>query len=128
VAIDRSWLWISWLITGIGTSIVAGGLALEWGSLRHVLYAERAEGSSAGTENELKAFHSKTLIRPHDTLSLPDRQRADRSRTSTEPNLTDAVLLSEKNMTALRAPAAKPEVIDFSSNICLPFLRSNFLR
>ena len=43
---------------------MAGGLALGWDSLRHVLYAERAEraeGSSAGTENKLEAFHSKTL-------------------------------------------------------------------
>ena len=61
MAIDRRWRWIGWLILGIGTSIVAGGLALGWGSLRHVLYAERAEGSSAGTENKLEAFHSKTL-------------------------------------------------------------------
>ena len=61
MAVDRRWRWIGWLILGIGTSIVAGGLALGWGSLRHVLYAERAEGSSAGTENKLEAFHSKTL-------------------------------------------------------------------
>jgi hypothetical protein len=44
MAIDRSWRWISWVILGIGGLILGGGLALGWGSLRHVLYAERAEG------------------------------------------------------------------------------------
>lgn len=44
MAIDRSWRWISWLILGIGGLILAGGLALGWGSLRHVLWAERADG------------------------------------------------------------------------------------
>jgi hypothetical protein len=44
VVVDRSWRWIAWLILGIGTLILAGGLALGWGSLRHVLYAERADG------------------------------------------------------------------------------------
>ena len=44
MAIDRSWRRISWVILGIGGLILAGGLALGWGSLRHVLYAERAEG------------------------------------------------------------------------------------
>jgi hypothetical protein len=44
VAIDRSWRWISRVILGIGGLILAGGLALGWVGLRHVLYAERAEG------------------------------------------------------------------------------------
>jgi Protein of unknown function (DUF3592) len=44
VAVDRSWRWIAWLITGIGMLILLGGLALGWGSLRHVLYAMRADG------------------------------------------------------------------------------------
>jgi hypothetical protein len=44
VAIDRSWRWISWLILGIGGLFLAGALALGWGSLRHVLCAERADG------------------------------------------------------------------------------------
>jgi Protein of unknown function (DUF3592) len=44
MAIDRSWRRISWVILGIGGLILAGGLALGWGSLRHVLYAERADG------------------------------------------------------------------------------------
>lgn len=44
MAFDRSWRRISWLILGIGGLILAGGLALGWGSLRHVLYADRAEG------------------------------------------------------------------------------------
>jgi len=43
MAIDRSWRWISWVILGIGGLILAGGLALGWGSLRHVLWAERAD-------------------------------------------------------------------------------------
>ncbi|HYD05377.1 MAG TPA: DUF3592 domain-containing protein [Reyranella sp.] len=41
---DKSWRWISWLILGIGGLIVAGGLALGYGSLRLVLYGERAPG------------------------------------------------------------------------------------
>jgi hypothetical protein len=44
MAIDRSWRRISWVILGIGGLILAGGLALGWGSLRHVLHAERADG------------------------------------------------------------------------------------
>jgi Protein of unknown function (DUF3592) len=44
MAVDRSWRWIAWLVLGIGALILAGGLALGWGSLRHVLYAERADG------------------------------------------------------------------------------------
>ena len=44
MAIDRSWRRISWVILGIGGLILAGGLALGWGSLQHVLYAERADG------------------------------------------------------------------------------------
>ena len=44
MAIDRSWRRISWVILGIGGLFLAGGLALGWGSLRHVLYAERADG------------------------------------------------------------------------------------
>jgi hypothetical protein len=41
---DSSWRKIAWLILGIGGLIVAGGVALGWGSLRHVLYGERADG------------------------------------------------------------------------------------
>jgi hypothetical protein len=44
VAADRDWRWIAWLILGIGGLILAGGLALGLGSLRHVLYGERADG------------------------------------------------------------------------------------
>ena len=44
MVLDKSWRRISWLILGIGGLILAGGLALGWGSLRHVLYAERADG------------------------------------------------------------------------------------
>jgi hypothetical protein len=44
VAVDRSWRWIAWLITGIGMLILVGGLALGWGSLRHVLHGQRAQG------------------------------------------------------------------------------------
>jgi len=40
----NSWRKPAWLILGIGGLIVAGGLALGWGSLRHVLYSERADG------------------------------------------------------------------------------------
>src|SRR5687768_4095703 len=44
MALDRSWRRISWVILGIGGLFLAGGLALGWGSLRQVLYAERADG------------------------------------------------------------------------------------
>lgn len=44
MATDKSWRRISWLILGIGGLIVAGGLALGLGSLRHVLHGERADG------------------------------------------------------------------------------------
>jgi hypothetical protein len=41
---DKSWRWISWLILGIGGLILAGGLALGYGSFRLVLYGESAPG------------------------------------------------------------------------------------
>lgn len=44
MARDRSWQRISWVILGIGGLFLLGGMALGWGSLRHVLYAERADG------------------------------------------------------------------------------------
>ena len=44
MAADNSWRWIAWLILVIGGLILAGGLALGLGSLRHVLYGERADG------------------------------------------------------------------------------------
>lgn len=44
MAVDRSWRRISWIILGIGGLILAGGLALGWGSVVHVLYGERADG------------------------------------------------------------------------------------
>lgn len=40
---ERSWRRIAWLILGIGLLFLAGGLALGWGSLRHVLHADRAD-------------------------------------------------------------------------------------
>lgn len=44
MARDQSWQRISWVILGIGGLFLVGGMALGWSSLRHVLYAERAEG------------------------------------------------------------------------------------
>lgn len=44
MAVDQEWHWVAWLIFGIGGLILAGGLALGWGSLRYVLHAERADG------------------------------------------------------------------------------------
>ncbi len=44
MAVDKSWRWIAGLILGIGGLILVGGLALGLGSLRHVLYGERADG------------------------------------------------------------------------------------
>ena len=44
MAADRDWGWIAWLILGIGGLILAGGLALGLGSLRHILHGERADG------------------------------------------------------------------------------------
>ena len=40
----RDWGWIAWMVLGIGGLILAAGLALGLGSLRHVLYGERAMG------------------------------------------------------------------------------------
>jgi len=42
--VDRSSRWIAWLVLGIGGLIAAGGLALGYGSLKLVLYGERAPG------------------------------------------------------------------------------------
>lgn len=44
MAANRDWGWIAWVILGIGGLILAGGLALGLGSLRHVLHGERADG------------------------------------------------------------------------------------
>jgi hypothetical protein len=44
MAVDRSWRRIAFIILGIGGLIVAGGLALGYGSLRLVLYGEREPG------------------------------------------------------------------------------------
>ncbi len=44
MAADHIWRRLSWLILGIGGLILAGGLALGLGSLRHVLYGERVDG------------------------------------------------------------------------------------
>ena len=44
MAADNNWRWIAGLILGIGGLILAGGLALGLGSLRHVLHGERADG------------------------------------------------------------------------------------
>lgn len=41
---DRSWRWTSWLLLATGGLIVAGGLALGYGSLKLVLYGEHAPG------------------------------------------------------------------------------------
>ncbi len=49
---DKSWRWISWLILGIGGLIVAGGLALGYGSLKLVLYGERAPGAVTEIKRE----------------------------------------------------------------------------
>lgn len=48
MAVDASWRWIAWSILGIGGLIVAGGVLLGLGNLRHVLYGERADGVIAG--------------------------------------------------------------------------------
>jgi hypothetical protein len=44
MSVDRDWRRIAWLVLGIGGVILAGGLALGLGSLRHVLHGERAAG------------------------------------------------------------------------------------
>lgn len=41
---ERDWRWIGWVILGIGGLVVASGLALGFGSLRYVLYGDRADG------------------------------------------------------------------------------------
>jgi hypothetical protein len=52
MTIDRSWRRIAWIILAIGGLIMAGGLALGWGSLRHVLWAERGEGEVVEVRRE----------------------------------------------------------------------------
>lgn len=42
--IDKRWRWIAWTILGIGGLIVAGGVLMGLGNLRHALYGERADG------------------------------------------------------------------------------------
>ena len=44
MALDKGWRTIAWTILGIGGLIVAGGLLLALGNLRHVLYGDRADG------------------------------------------------------------------------------------
>ena len=44
MAFDTGWRTIAWTILGIGGLIVAGGLLLALGNLRHVLYGDRADG------------------------------------------------------------------------------------
>ena len=44
MAFDTGWRTIAWVILGIGGLIVAGGLLLTLGNLRHVLYGDRADG------------------------------------------------------------------------------------
>lgn len=41
---QRDWRWIASVILGIGGLVVAGGLALGFGSLRYALYGDRADG------------------------------------------------------------------------------------
>ncbi len=42
--VDRSWRWIAWTVLGIGGLIVAGGILMGLGNLRHALFGERADG------------------------------------------------------------------------------------
>ncbi len=44
MAMDMGWRQIAWAIFGIGGLIVAGGILLGLGNLRHVLYGDRADG------------------------------------------------------------------------------------
>jgi hypothetical protein len=44
MAMDMGWRQIAWAILGIGGLIVAGGILLGLGNLRHVLYGDRADG------------------------------------------------------------------------------------
>ena len=44
MAFDKGWRTIAWVILGIGGLILAGGLLLAMGNLRHVLYGDRADG------------------------------------------------------------------------------------
>lgn len=44
MAMDMGWRRIAWVIFAIGGLIVAGGILLGLGNLRHVLYGDRADG------------------------------------------------------------------------------------
>ena len=61
MAVDRDWRWISWTILGIGGLILAGGLALGLGSLRHVLHGERADGERTAVLDGLGGLRVEAL-------------------------------------------------------------------
>ena len=75
MTIDRSWRRIAWIILVIGGLIMAGGLALGWGSLRHVLWAERTEGEVVEIRRE------GDMYAPSCAFAAPTA-RCRRSRTS----------------------------------------------
>ncbi len=66
MAVDATWRWISWVLMGIGGLILLGGLALGFGSLRLVLYGERATGEVV--ENRREGDMYSPVVR----FALPD--------------------------------------------------------
>jgi hypothetical protein len=87
MVLDRSWRRISWLILGIGGLILAGGLALGWGSLRHLLHAERTDGEIVEIRREGDMYAPVVRFRlpdgrPHEVKDLgsgaPDFAVGDR--------------------------------------------------
>jgi hypothetical protein len=64
--VDWTWQRISRLILGIGAAILAGGLALGWGSLQHVLEAERSEGEVVEMRREGDMYAPVVRFRPSD--------------------------------------------------------------
>lgn len=63
MAADRSWRRIAWLILGIGGLIVAGGVALGYGSLRLALYGERTIGEVIEIVREGDMYSPVVLFR-----------------------------------------------------------------
>lgn len=63
MAADRSWRRIVWLILGIGGLIVAGGIALGYGSLRLALYGERTIGEVVEIAREGDMYSPVVLFR-----------------------------------------------------------------
>ena len=99
MAVDRSWRWIAWLVLGIGALILAGGLALGWGSLRHVLYAERADGEI------MRDPPRRRHVRARGALSSAERRDAGSDAILAAARPTSRWVIGSPSSTCRRIPA-----------------------